>query len=136
MLHGVQLWVALPDHARNLEPAFEHVVPTEAVDGGLPFSVSGSSLAGVRMLNLVTPLGELDLTFAPAGTGGFEDLDRSASVHAVGGVQVRVAALADVIRSKCSICSMRARWTETGRSLPNSRIIAASSPGSSRSLRQ
>src|SRR6187402_2237386 len=27
-LHGVQLWVALPEPARNVAPAFQHVVPT------------------------------------------------------------------------------------------------------------
>ena len=33
-LHGVQLWVALPDHSRFGEPGFEHYVPeTVTVDG-------------------------------------------------------------------------------------------------------
>ena len=35
VLHGVQLWVALPDGARDMAPEFEHVLPEEAVDGGL-----------------------------------------------------------------------------------------------------
>ncbi len=33
VLHGVQLWVALPESARNIPPVFEHVVPQEARDG-------------------------------------------------------------------------------------------------------
>jgi redox-sensitive bicupin YhaK (pirin superfamily) len=35
VLHGVQLWVALPEQARDEAPAFEHVLPQEARDGGL-----------------------------------------------------------------------------------------------------
>ncbi len=42
----------------------------------------------------------MDLTFHPAGVEGFEDPDRSATLHPVGEVPVRVAALADLIRSK------------------------------------
>jgi hypothetical protein len=52
------------------------------------------------MRNLRTSRGQLDLTFRPAGTDGYEDLDRTASLHTIGRVQVRVAALAEVIRSK------------------------------------
>ena len=33
VLHGVQLWVALPDAARNIAPAFEHVLPETGEDG-------------------------------------------------------------------------------------------------------
>ena len=35
-LHGVQLWVALPDSHRNTEPQFHHVpeVPREEARGG------------------------------------------------------------------------------------------------------
>ena len=46
VLHGMQLWVALPDAARNTEPKFEHYVPTpRAVDGGR-ISVFIGALAG------------------------------------------------------------------------------------------
>lgn len=75
-------------------------IRSDAVEGGLPFGVSGESLRGLKMLNLLTPFGELDLTFAPAGIDGFEELDRSAVIKPVGEVRVRIAALADVIRSK------------------------------------
>lgn len=75
-------------------------VRTDAVPEGLPFSASAESLRGLRMLNLRTVHGVLDLTFTPAGTGGFDDLRRSATVRSVGRVRVRVAALDDVIRSK------------------------------------
>jgi len=54
----------------------------------------------MTMLNLVTTHGELDLNFTPSGTAGYEDLHADATTFAVGRVQVQVASLADVIRSK------------------------------------
>lgn len=76
-------------------------VRTEAVPDGLPFSTSAEALAGQRMLNLQTAHGELDLTIRPAAfEGGYEELAPRAIRRNVGNVQVRVAALADVIRSK------------------------------------
>lgn len=75
-------------------------IRTETHPGGLPFATSPEALAGMSMLNLVTRHGELDLTFTPAGTAGYPDLARSAIPITVGQVEVRIAALADVIRSK------------------------------------
>ena len=75
-------------------------VRTDAVPEGLPFAASAESLAGLKMANLMTPDGELDLTFRPSGTEGYEDLNRAATTRTVGNVEVRLAALADVIRSK------------------------------------
>lgn len=68
---------------------------------GLPFSTSAEALAGQRMLNLQTTYGELDLTIRPAAfEGGYDELAPRALRRSVGNVQVRIAALADVIRSK------------------------------------
>jgi hypothetical protein len=54
-----------------------------------------------RILNLQTTYGELDLTIRPAAfEGGYDELATRALRRSVGNVQVRVAALADVIRSK------------------------------------
>lgn len=75
-------------------------VRVEGVEGGMPFSHDAASLASVGVWNLVTPFGELDIRLVPAGTTGFVDLDHDAEVMDVGGVHVRVASLADVIRSK------------------------------------
>ena len=47
VLHGVQLWLALPEHARQMAPAFEHVVPEEALDGGLRCRVFIGSWLGM-----------------------------------------------------------------------------------------
>ncbi|CAN5703495.1 hypothetical protein BH18ACT17_BH18ACT17_07970 [soil metagenome] len=67
---------------------------------GVPFDHSAGSLARVRVWNLQTDLGGLDLNFEPSGTRGYDDLTRDASAMLVRGVSVSVASLADVIRSK------------------------------------
>lgn len=67
---------------------------------GVPFPHEAAFLRGVDVLNLVTSAGDLDLAFAPAGTGGFADLSPRAISMTIRGVTVTVAALDDVIRSK------------------------------------
>jgi hypothetical protein len=54
----------------------------------------------VDVWNLVTDHGRLDITFRPSGTTGFADLARDAVHLTILGVEVDVASLADVIRSK------------------------------------
>ena len=51
-------------------------------------------------LNLTTRFGDLDLSFVPSGTSGFEDLRQQAVTMSLMGRPVAVASLADVIRSK------------------------------------
>lgn len=53
-----------------------------------------------RFLNLITRHGPVDVTYRPDGTDGFEDLARSAVIVQVLGVDVPLASLDDVIRSK------------------------------------
>ncbi len=49
VLHGVQLWVALPDAARHQDPHFEHHADLPVLqDGGLRATVAVGSLAGAR----------------------------------------------------------------------------------------
>jgi hypothetical protein len=67
---------------------------------GVPFDHSADSLARVRIWNLQTDHGDLDVTFEPSGTTGYDDLRRDAVRVTIGGVDVDVASLADVIRSK------------------------------------
>ena len=61
---------------------------------------SGESLARVRIWNLQTDLGDLDITFEPSGTRGYDDLQRDAVVMHLRSGDVTVASLADVVRSK------------------------------------
>lgn len=66
----------------------------------LPFSHDAQSLADVAIWNLTTRFGELDISTVPSGTHGFPDLRRDALTITVRGVDVQVASLADIVRSK------------------------------------
>jgi hypothetical protein len=67
---------------------------------GVPFPHDAELLATADTWMLATRSGDLDLAFAPAGTGGYDDLRRHARRERIAGVVVAVAHLADVIRSK------------------------------------
>jgi hypothetical protein len=75
-------------------------IRTEGVPEGLPFSHDAASLANVGVWNLTCLFGELDISFKPSGTDGYEDLVRAALRVDVRGEQMPVASLADIIRSK------------------------------------
>jgi hypothetical protein len=75
-------------------------IRTDGVPEGLPFSHDGPSLANVGIWNLTCEFGELDISFKPSGTDGYEDLVRAALRVDVRGEQMPVASLADIIRSK------------------------------------
>ena len=69
----------------------------------VPAPLDGPFLANMPlMLNLVTELGELDLTFSPSGElDGFDDWNAHAVIVEIAeGLTVAVAALDDVIASK------------------------------------
>ncbi|HEU4356202.1 MAG TPA: hypothetical protein VFT27_11495 [Actinomycetota bacterium] len=67
---------------------------------GVPFDHSAESLSRVRVWNLVTDDGDLDITFVPSGTRGYDDLVRDVRTMTIRGIAVPVASLADVVRSK------------------------------------
>jgi hypothetical protein len=75
-------------------------IRTTGEPGGVPFDLSAESLARVRVWNLQTSKGDLDITFQPSGTQGYDDLQRHIVTMRVRGIDVPVASLADVIRSK------------------------------------
>ena len=91
------------DNLERLSAALRELHAPIRVHGepdGVPFDVAAESLARVRAWNLQTDVGDLDLTFEPSGTRGFEDLKRDAIVMHLRSGDVPVASLADVIRSK------------------------------------
>ena len=96
-------------------------VRTQGVEGGLPFSHDAETLRAVGVWNLVTPHGDLDVSFVPNGTTGYADLLDGASPVTVFGLVVPVASLADVIRSK-----QAANRPKDQRVLPTLREILAS----------
>jgi hypothetical protein len=75
-------------------------IRTPDVASGLVFACDAAFLRGVEILNLVTAFGELDLSFAPAGARGYEDLAERAHSMTLQGHVVPVASLEDIIRSK------------------------------------
>ncbi len=91
------------DNLAGLSDALKELGARIRVSGepeGVPFDHSAESLARVRVWNLTTSLGDLDITFEPSGTRGYEDLRRDVVVLRIHGIDVPVASLADVIRSK------------------------------------
>ena len=66
----------------------------------LPFAHDADSLAAAQIWNLTTKYGDLDITAVPAGTRGYDDLRRDAIDVQIRGVHVRLASLADIVRSK------------------------------------
>lgn len=76
-------------------------IRTETVPEGLAFVHDAASLAAAETWNLICPEGEFDISFRPSGFAhGYPDLARRAHRVRVGDVEVVVADLEDVIRSK------------------------------------
>ena len=91
-------------NVRRLSTALKELgaqIRTADVAEGLPFDHSAQSLARATVWNLVCPLGEFDISFRPSGfEGGYADLAPRAHRMTVDGVDVEIADLADVIKSK------------------------------------
>jgi hypothetical protein len=72
-------------------------VPEEVASA---FQLDGAALGNGSIWSFITDHGRLDIAFEPSGTSGYADLRRSARSLQLGDLNVRIAALADVIRSK------------------------------------
>lgn len=89
-----------PDNVERLAEALRQLqAKLRTLSEPVDFPIEADYLAGVPSWTLVTPLGELDILFEPAGTRGYDDLKRDA-VEVMLGVPVLVASLVDVIRMK------------------------------------
>src|SRR5207244_13210604 len=84
--------------ARSLRDLAAGIRVDDRADG-LAFDTSADALAGMSLLNLRTRYGDLDLSFEPAGTEGYDDLTRAAQPRPIAGIRVQVASLAHIIRS-------------------------------------
>ena len=92
-----------PDNLKRLAAALRELdarVYTESVPEGLAFDCSEATLSRADMWNLITAAGRLDVAFVPSGTDGYADLVRDAVAFEVFGVELNVASLRDIIRSK------------------------------------
>jgi hypothetical protein len=78
------------DPRRILEVLARHQVQCVMIGG------YAAVLAGIDVVTR-----DLDITNRPDGTGGYEDLNRSAQPHPLGGdLHIAIASLEDIIRSK------------------------------------
>ena len=69
ILHGVQLWVALPDHARDTPRGFVHHVPDQmALQGGSARVFVGSLAGSSTPVETFTPLLGAEVTLEPEAT--------------------------------------------------------------------
>ncbi len=72
-LHGVQLWVALPDESRDAARDFQHCAPDAVVAGGVSLRVFLGTLAGqVSPVRTATPLLGAELLLEPHSTARFD----------------------------------------------------------------
>jgi hypothetical protein len=69
-------------------------------DAAASFQLDGRTLAAGSAWKFLTEHGELDVSLDPDGTHGYSDLQRNAVRTSAYGIDFRVAALEDVIRSK------------------------------------
>jgi hypothetical protein len=115
VLHGdvgvtIDLDVVPDREAANLERLARALrrlgarIRTEGQPEGLAFDCSAEffrNLSPDSIVNMTTQAGDLDVTFCPSGTQGFQDLRRDAiEIEAAENLHIMVASLADVIRSK------------------------------------
>lgn len=115
VLHGdvgvtIDLDVVPDREAANLERLAKALrrlgarIRTEGEPEGLAFDCSAAffgNLSPDSIVNMTTQAGDLDVTFCPSGTQGFQDLRRDAiEIEAAADLHIMVSSLADVIRSK------------------------------------
>jgi len=92
---------AKPDNLTRLSNALKALdAKVRAGEEAFPFDHDDDSLAAAKMWNLTTKYGDLDITFTPSGTQGYDDLKRDAVEVTIRGTTVRLAALVDIVRSK------------------------------------
>jgi hypothetical protein len=75
-------------------------VRTDSEPDGLAFDRSPEFSSVVELLNTTTVAGDLDISFVPTGTDGFDDLRERAVEFEIDDTRVLVASLDDVIHSK------------------------------------
>jgi len=111
LLHGVDLATEDVDitpaaSAENFERLAAALAELDAAiripnEPPLPLPADARLLANAQIWNLTTRYGNLDITTRPSGTDGYADLQRNAHPLPVAtGVQIDVASLQDIIRSK------------------------------------
>jgi hypothetical protein len=94
---------ATPENLASLSAGLNELEARIRVAGepeGVAFKPDAESLAQGQIWTSTTTFGDLDVSFVPSGTHGYDDLRRDATELEVLGVHVPLASLADIIRSK------------------------------------
>lgn len=95
---------SIDENLERLASALRSIDTRLRVEGepaGIPFDPHPQQLRQMAMLTLLTTHGPVDLCFAPAGfADGYDALEADRVVIVVSGVDIPVASLADVVRSK------------------------------------
>ena len=90
-----------PDNMERLADALRDLdAELRGVDESVPFQLDARTLAEGDAFTFTTRLGPLDLLGVPAGTNGFDDLRSAAIAMDLGGYEVLVADIEDLIRMK------------------------------------
>lgn len=92
-----------PENLERLAAALRDIdarIRSDTDPEGVPFDADADFLRHMNLVNLTTRFGDFDIAFQPAGSHGYDDLVRRATEMAIDGAVVRVASLADIIRSK------------------------------------
>jgi hypothetical protein len=109
VLHGsaratFDLDVCFASNAENLEALGSTLVGLRAqlrgVSEAVPFVPDGAALRRVEVLTLTTTAGDLDVLRAPSGAPRYDVLRGHADRFDVGGFEVRVASVEDLIAMK------------------------------------
>lgn len=111
VLHGSPLTTLdadlLPEmsdaNLRRLAVALRDLDAALRIDGEpdrVPFDPHPALIRSMRCLNLRTRVGDVDLTIEPAALDDYESVSTTSVGVLVDGVEVRVASLDDIIRSK------------------------------------
>lgn len=116
-LHGAQLWVALPDAARDTDPAFEHFRPDPVEIAGATIRVFLGCLAGsTSPVDTFTPLLGAEILLEP---GALLSLDIDPTFES--GVLVD--------RGEVTMAGTRIGWAELGYQAPGHRVLELRNDG-------
>jgi hypothetical protein len=89
------------DNLERLVNALREVhAELRGADPGVPFRLDARTINAGDSFTLTTDIGWLDILATPTGTGGFDDLSRTADSYSLFSHTVLVASIEDLIRMK------------------------------------
>lgn len=93
-----------PENLERLASALRALKATlRGAPDDLPFRLDAATLAAGDHFTFSTNAGNLDCLGTPAGTRGFDELDRRATAYEVEGLEIRVASIEDLMAMKRAV---------------------------------